>query len=565
MNGISEGYLDNKATTKWIVATVTLLSIWAGFYYPGMIALFATYCTLSIAIIYATITNRPKSYFIFFLFSFLTLGCWAKITLHLLIGNNFIEPIGGFDESPTAWDNAIAVLITAFSALLICYFIVVAGLKKRKELETNINTKLLSTLLTMAIIFTIASLIFNYYYSIIKVGYEPTLKLHSYIYVILSFMIAWGNSIALFTLAYWLVKNGKLTPNMLFYIVIIEGALTSISMGSRAQMILHVSVPFIAYLIQGKKLEWNISKIGWIKIFSTTALLFAFSIISVSVDRLSSFAKAVPYTEKTIVTGSLEKSGSNSTSVTENLEKPGSSSTSATGNLEKPESNSTPATGSLEKPGSNSTSATGNLEESGSNSTSLELSEKALTHDVTPEPPVAPYQLSPELKFKQIANELSKLIVDRWIGAEGVLAVTSENHLDLDLFMRGLREDPAQGTQAIYQRISNAQYERLENFTFMTIPGPIAVLYYSGNYLVLFAGMALLFFLGYSIELAAKRLLSNVMTSATIGVAMAYLIVQINFPRAFLFFVIEITAFLIGLIVLRWILNKQKQPINFLH
>jgi hypothetical protein len=380
-------------------------------------------------------------------------------------------------------------------------------------------------------------------------------------------------------LAYWLVKSGKLTPNMLFYIVIIEGALTSISMGSRAQMILHVSVPFIAYLIQGKKLEWNISKIGWIKIFSTTALLFAFSIISVSVDRLSSFAKAVPYTEKTIVTGSLEKSGSNSTSVTENLEKPGSSSTSATGNLEKPESNSTPATGSLEKPGSNSTSATGNLEtpgssstsatgnleESGSNSTSLELSEKALTHDVTPEPPVAPYQLSPELKFKQIANELSKLIVDRWIGAEGVLAVTSEHHLDLDLFKRGLREDPAQGTQAIYQRISNAQYERLENFTFMTIPGPIAVLYYSGNYLVLFAGMALLFFLGYSIELAAKRLLNNVMTSATIGVAMAYLIVQINFPRAFLFFVIEITAFLIGLIVLRWILNKQKQPINFLH
>ncbi|WP_223533676.1 MULTISPECIES: hypothetical protein [unclassified Pseudomonas] len=518
MNGISEGHLDNKATTKWIVATVTLLSIWAGFYYPGMIALFATYCTLSIAIIYATITNRPKSYFIFFLFSFLTLGCWAKITLHLLIGNNFIEPIGSFDESPTAWDNAIVVLITAFSALLICYFIVVAGLKKRKELETNINTKFLSTLLAMAIIFAIASLIFNYHHSIIKVGYEPTLKLHSYIYAVFSFMVAWGNAIAIFTLAYWLVKSEKLTPNMLFYIIIIEGALTSISMGSRAQMILHVSVPFIAYLIQGRKLEWNISKISWIKIFSTTALLFAFSIISVSVDRLSSFAKAVPYTEKTIEAENLEKSGNSSTS------------------------------------------ATGNLELSGSNSTSLELSEKALTHDVTPEPYVAPHPLSLELKVKLIAIEMSKLIVDRWIGAEGVLAVTSVHRLDLDLFLRGLKEDPAQGTQAIYQRISNAKYERLENFTFMTIPGPIAVLYYSGNYLTLFAGMALLFFLGYTIELSAKRLLNNIMTSATIGVAMAYLIVQINFPRAFLFFVIEITAFLMGLIVLRWMLNKQKQP-----
>jgi hypothetical protein len=92
----------------------------------------------------------------------------------------------------------------------------------------------------------------------------------------------------------------------------------------------------------------------------------------------------------------------------------------------------------------------------------------------------------------------------------------------------------------------------------MTIPGPIAVLFYSGNYLVLFAGIALLFFLGYSIELIAQRLLNNTMASATTGVAMAYLIVQMNFPRAFMFFVIEITAFIFGLIALKWILNKQQ-------
>ncbi|MCY1391663.1 hypothetical protein D3C76_913520 [compost metagenome] len=129
--------------------------------------------------------------------------------------------------------------------------------------------------------------------------------------------------------------------------------------------------------------------------------------------------------------------------------------------------------------------------------------------------------------------------------------------------MRGLKEDPAQGTQAIYQRTSDAKYEKFENFTFMRIPDPIAVLFYSGNYLVLLAGMTLLFFLDYSIELAAKRLLNNLMTSATIGVAMAYLIVQMNSPKAFLFFVIEISAFLMGLIAPRLIANKPKQPIDF--
>lgn len=501
MNGISEGYLDNKTVTNWAVAIVILFSVWAGFYYPGTIALFTTYCTLTTAIIYVTFKNKPKSYFIFFLFSFLTLGCWAKIALHLLIGNNFIEPIGDFDESPAAWDNALLVLITAFSALLICYFIVSAVRKERTELEPTINTKYLSILLILAIIFTISTLTFNYIYSILKVGYEPTLKLNSYIYVLLAFMVAWGNSIALFTLTYWMVKNGKLSPNMLFYIVIIEGALTSISMGSRAQMILHVSVPFVAYLTQGKRLGWYISKISWIKIFSTTALLFAFSIISVSVDRLSAFAKAVPYTEKII---------SKQTVV-----------------------------------------------ESSGNSISFELSEKALIREAAPKPYVDPY-LSPELKIKRIANELSKLIVDRWIGVEGVLAVTSDNRLGLNLLMRGLKEDPATGTQAIYQRISDAKYERFENFTFMTIPGPIAVLFYSGNYFVLFSGMILLFILGYSIELTAQRLLSNTMASATTGVAMAYLIVQMNFPRAFMFFVIELTAFILGLVALKWILNKQQ-------
>ncbi|MNE87852.1 hypothetical protein D3C80_1850930 [compost metagenome] len=57
--------------------------------------------------------------------------------------------------------------------------------------------------------------------------------------------------------------------------------------------------------------------------------------------------------------------------------------------------------------------------------------------------------------------------------------------LGLNLFMRGLKEVPAQGTQSIYQRISDAKYEKFENVTFMTIPDPIAGLFYSGNYLVL--------------------------------------------------------------------------------
>jgi hypothetical protein len=103
--------------------------------------------------------------------------------------------------------------------------------------------------------------------------------------------------------------------------------------------------------------------------------------------------------------------------------------------------------------------------------------------------------------------------------------------------------------------MADAKYERFENFTFMTIPGPIAVLFYSGDHRILFAGISLLFLLGYSIELAARKCLNNVMTSATVGVALAYLVVQINFPRAFWFFVIELVAFLLGLVILKRLLR----------
>ncbi|MNC46338.1 hypothetical protein D3C75_953530 [compost metagenome] len=88
-------------------------------------------------------------------------------------------------------------------------------------------------------------------------------------------------------------------------------------------------------------------------------------------------------------------------------------------------------------------------------------------------------------------------------------------------------EDPAQGTQAIYQLISDEKYETFENCIFMP-PYPYSSIAYSGNYLALLAGMAPLLFLDYSIELATKRLLNNLMKSAAIDIAIEYLIMRTN-------------------------------------
>ncbi|WP_439878163.1 hypothetical protein [Pseudomonas prosekii] len=492
---------SSKALVLSVLAIVLTASIGAAFYYPGSKILFITFCALSIATVHAALINRAGSYFAFFLFAFLTLGCWAKLVLHLYLSNDFIEPVGDFDESPAAWDRAVTVLITAFAALLLCFYLVSSTIQPRREREISVvSSEWLTKLLALAILATLGLLGFNYYFSILKIGYEPTLRLNSYVYVVVAFMVAWGNAIAISTIAYWMVEYRKIPPSALFYLAIVEGGLTAISMGSRAQMILHVAVPFAVYLLQGRRLGWRFSALQWIKILGATALMFIFSILAVSADRLASFAQAIPFTDKPVEMHELRAGSADQTA----------------------------------------------------GQSSSQVSPRRIQ---APKPPPR-LNLNTEQKAKLITQEISKLVVDRWVGIEGVLAVTSAQSLGTDLFRDGLKEDPARGTQAIYQRMSDAKYERFENFTFMTIPGPVAVLFYSGSYLVLFGGISLLFLLGYSIELAAREYLSNVMTSATVGVALAYLVVQMNFPRAFWFFVIELVAFLVGLLALKWILRK---------
>ena len=490
----------SKPVILSILSIVLAASIGATFYYPGSKFLFITYCALSMVTVHAALVNRARSFFVFFLFAFLTLGCWAKLVLHVYLGNDFIEPVGDFDESPASWDKVITVLITAFAALLLCcWFVSSRHRKQENQTIPMLNSGLVIKLLAIGIVFTLGLQAFNYYFSILKIGYEPTLKLNSYLYVVVAFMVAWGNAIALSTLAYWLAEDGKIPPSALFYIAIVEGSLTAISMGSRAQMILHVAVPFAVYLLQGRRLGWRFSTVQWIKISAAAALMFVFSLLAVSADRLTSFAQAIPFTEKPAEIQEQAKENSARTTGQASLQFP--------------------------------------------------------PRRIQPPKPPAKLNLDNEQKAKLIIQEISKLVVDRWVGIEGVLAVTSHQPLSVDLLRDGLKEDPAKGTQAIFQKMADAKYERFENFTFMTIPGPIAVLFYSGDHRILFAGISLLFLLGYSIELAARKCLNNVMTSATVGVALAYLVVQINFPRAFWFFVIELVAFLLGLVILKRLLR----------
>ena len=154
----------------------------------------------------------------------------------------------------------------------------------------------------------------------------------------------------------------------------------------------------------------------------------------------------------------------------------------------------------------------------------------------------------PRLRF--VGRELSLLIVGRWIGIEGTMSVSSHSGLSLNFFERALRENPATGESAIYQHISGASYQTTSNYVFLTTPGPIAVLYYSGSLIVVFAGAALLTLLLISLEVVASNLLRNSFTVSIAALAVANAIAQMDFPYLFMVFVVEQVVAVLALAML---------------
>jgi hypothetical protein len=534
MKSVQAHLLGNRYLHVSALLLVAVATLAAAVDYPASLPPLLLNGFLAGLLVRSLLSNRT-SFFSFFLLAFLILGCWAKLVLHFILGTQFIEPIGAFDNSSKAWDSAMLALNIAFATLLACQA-VASRLQPPPVIHIERPRGLLKPSMWLAILLTALLLAANFKFAILKVGTEPALKLHSYVYVLVSFMIAWGNLILLATLGYWLVQARQMKLETLFYILILEGAVTAVSMGSRAQMILHVAAPFAVYLVHGRDLVTALRFVQWVRILLVTAVLFVASLLLVSADRLQSFAQARP------VVASMAIGEQAVSDVKLAPARPSTSLLIALADSAQAVAGAlAPALPQLRL-----------------------IANPILAAPVYAKPvpvTVAPIEETAEVKrarWKGMLMELSKLVVDRWVGLEGILAVVSHENTGWPLFLRSLAERPEAGTQAIYQRMSNAQYQAFENFTFMTIPGPLAILLYSGNLAVLAAGLTLLFAAGILAERLASQLVGNVFTRATIGVALAYLVVQTNFPRVQMFFLIELLGFIAGLYLARIIVSAPR-------
>lgn len=130
-----------------------------------------------------------------------------------------------------------------------------------------------------------------------------------------------------------------------------------------------------------------------------------------------------------------------------------------------------------------------------------------------------------------------RMIVDRWIGIEGLMSVLAYPDKGWNLFYSALTEKLEIGSSDIYQEVCLSQYRYtdLTKYQFGSLPGPMAFLFYSGFTWFLVLGMFFLTLFVLFSESLIYKLIPNPLLTSFWGVIVANSIAQFGVaPRGML-------------------------------
>jgi hypothetical protein len=142
------------------------------------------------------------------------------------------------------------------------------------------------------------------------------------------------------------------------------------------------------------------------------------------------------------------------------------------------------------------------------------------------------YQLT-----RGLITRITALSVDRWIGMEGVMAISAYPGKSAELFTTALTERSGLVEAPLYQRVCQSIYQTLDvtKYQFASLPGAAAFFYYSGSLWFVFAGMLTLALVALWSEHFVKCLTGNAILCALVGMNVANAIAQLGvIPRQLL-------------------------------
>jgi hypothetical protein len=128
------------------------------------------------------------------------------------------------------------------------------------------------------------------------------------------------------------------------------------------------------------------------------------------------------------------------------------------------------------------------------------------------------------------------LFLDRWVGIEGVMAVSSNSKVGWQLWKEAWKERYSEKTMSFYDTNLIKSPYNTTDFTkkhSISMPGIMAFFYYPGSYLFLLGSMFLLGLLAATIEMSAFMLSGhNLILSALIAEIVAYRFASFGYAPA---------------------------------
>lgn len=157
-----------------------------------------------------------------------------------------------------------------------------------------------------------------------------------------------------------------------------------------------------------------------------------------------------------------------------------------------------------------------------------------------------------------VIAQFTRMIVDRWIGVEGVMAVIGYQEKSLPLMFKSLFYKPYPGEQDIYSKMCNAVYETTSKYVVTSIPGPVAFFYYSEMLGVVTLGVFLLIILFYFLEILVQHYFKNAFLTCFMSFLFANHIAQFGiFPRQLFLFYVMTSLALFGLFYIERLVTSK--------
>ena len=168
----------------------------------------------------------------------------------------------------------------------------------------------------------------------------------------------------------------------------------------------------------------------------------------------------------------------------------------------------------------------------------------------------------------RLSADTKILFLDRWVGMEGAMAVSSYDHLGWPVLERAWKEPFRNIGSGIFDReiskgISDEREKWLveNNVHFITIPGILAFFFYPGSYSFLFIAMMLVGGFGAAIEILTYRLAGhNRILSALLAFVIAYRYAHFGYAPAHSY--LFLTSIILNIAIFRvadmWLLRRYR-------